>query len=519
MKVLGLVSCLCLATQLTGQEGLRSFDLEFHIGGEANSDNFGKSVCTLGDANGDWIDDFLVGADFADGGGVTDSGSVYLYSGADGSLIYQLNGGDKDDKFGGDIDVSDDIDGDGVKDFIVGARFANAAVVKDAGIAYVYSGATGVELLKLQGTQLNGFFGISVAAVGDTNLDGVPDFLVGSRGKVSSGGSLPGHAWLYSGADGTLLHHIEGTITADLFGDCVSRVGDINGDGAADLLIGAPGIPAVYLYSGLDGLLIKLWNTFSATSDAGTALAPIEDLTGDGLPEILVGDPADLTVHIFETKNFSSIGTLTQSSNYTGFGFSVASAGDIDQDGREDILVGAYEASPSGTKTGSAFIYSTANGSMIKRFDGDTNNGKYGCSVHTAGDINRDGLPDLIIGSRHGDYSSALKTGYIEVYSTRHYMAMTHHGQAPGAVMIETMYAADGDIVAFFYGVPGSSNVPIPDCGTVQLDLSSPTLDRLYQTGPTGRINFTVEVPPAAMGWAIQGVNLTSCETTNVVLL
>jgi hypothetical protein len=517
MKVRGLLLGALLVAQLPAQTGLRGFDRLYHIGGEANKDNFGKSVCSVGDINGDHMDDFLVGADFAEGGGLDDSGSVFMYSGLDGSLVYRLDGASNGDKFGGDISATDDVDGDGVKDFIVGARFADAAVAKDAGLAFLYSGATGVELMRFQGQTLNGFFGISVAGVGDTNLDGAPDFLIGSRGKVSSSGNLPGNAWLYSGADSSLIRHTVGPISGDLFGDEVSALGDINGDGAADYMVGAPGVHSVYIYSGLDGTEIQLLDDFTGTSDAGTALSPISDLTGDGLPDILVGDPASRTVHIFESGNFNKIGELIQSSTYVEFGASVAPAGDIDQDGREDIFIGAQSASPTGTQTGSAFIYSSATGALLKRFDGDTSLGKFGCSVFPVGDLNRDGLPDVIIGSRLGDFEAISQPGYIEAYITKHYMALETDGQAPGAIQIVAKYAENLEVIAFFYGQPGTSNVPIPDCGTVQVDLSAPKLDRIHQAGPTGRVNFTIVIPAALVGWAIQGVNLTTCETTNVV--
>ena len=258
MKVLGLLAGALLVAQIPAQSGRRGFDRIYYLGGEENNDNFGKAVSSVGDINGDHRDDFLVGADFADGGGLEDSGSVFMYSGADGSLIFRLDGASKGDKFGGDISPSGDIDGDGILDFIVGARFADAAVAKDAGLAFVYSGATGDELMRFQGQTLNGFFGISVAGVGDTDLDGIPDFLIGSRGKVSSSGNLPGNAWLYSGADASLIRHTVGPSSGDLFGDEVSRLGDVNGDGAADYMVGAPGIHSIFVYSGLDGTLIQL---------------------------------------------------------------------------------------------------------------------------------------------------------------------------------------------------------------------------------------------------------------------
>lgn len=517
MKFLGLVPAALLVAQLPAQNGLREFEQAFKISGEATKDNFGKAICSIGDVNGDLKDDFLVGLDFSDASGISDSGSVYLYSGADGSIIYRLYGVGNGDKFGGAISPSEDLDGDGIKDFVVGARLADAAVANNAGTASVYSGATGVELLNFQGEKTNSFFGIAVAAVGDTDLDGAPDFLIGSRGQVSSGGNEPGKVYLYSGGDGQLIRTINGTAVGDMFGDSLAGLGDVNGDGAADYLVGASGIHSVYLYSGIDGSLIRLWDDFPSTSDAGASISAIADLNGDDLADVLIGDPASLSVHIFETGNGKLLGTLSQSATYGQFGGAVSSAGDIDQDGKEDILVGAIDASPAGTKTGSAFIYSSASGAQLHRFDGDTDLGKFGCSVSMAGDLNRDGLPDLIIGSRHGDHNGIDEVGYVEVYLTRHYMALNSIGQAPGPVQLEATFTNPDDLIAFFYGLPGSSTIPIPGCGMVGFDLAAPKLDRIYQAGPTGRVNFSVVVPPSLVGWGIQGLNVDACETSNAV--
>jgi len=516
MKFFGLITFAFLASHLHAQQGLRGFDLHLELGGEFTKENYGKAVSPLGDVNGDLVDDFLVGADFANGNGYSESGSVFLYSGSDGSVIYRLNGEADGDKFGGSISDSDDIDGDGIRDFIVGARLSNTGSAAKAGQAHVYSGATGDLIFRFQGTLTNGFFGIAVAAVGDCDLDGVADFLVGSRGLLSG----PGKVFLYSGADGLLIRQINGTSSGDSFGDAVSAIGDIDQDGSADFLVGAPGINSTYLYSGSTGNLIRLFSSFSSGSDAGFAVAPIDDLSGDGLPDVLIGEPSAKTVHIYASSSGTFLGSIIGGSQHAEFGSSLVSPGDVDLDGYADILVGAWDSIPSGgDNTGAAFLYSSASGALLQQFNGDTDNGKLGSSVGYVGDLNRDKLPDFVIGSRHGDFQGVVQAGYVDVYLTRHYLNLTIDGQIPEPLWLTARYANPGDRVAFYYGFPGTSTGNFFDCNGVTFDLDIPRLSRIYQAGLNGKANFLIAVPPSAIGRVVQAMNMDNCEVSNPVTL
>ena len=516
MKFVGLITFAFLASHLHAQQGLRGFDLHLELGGESTKSNYGKAVSPLGDVNGDLVDDFLVGADFADGNGFVESGSVFLYSGADGSVIYRLNGAGDGDKFGGSISPSDDVDGDGIRDFIVGSRLADTGAASNAGQAIVFSGATGELIYRFQGTITNGFFGIAVAGVGDCDLDGISDFLVGSRGSLSS----PGSVFLYSGADGLLIRQINGSVSKGAFGDSVSAIGDIDQDGGADFLVGAPGANSVYIYSGNTGGLIRLFSSFSSGSDAGFAVAPIDDLSGDGLPDVLIGEPSAKTVHIYASNSGTFLGSVIGGSQHAEFGSSVISPGDVNLDGYADILIGAFDSVPSGgDNTGAAFLYSSVGGALLKQFNGDTDNGKFGSSVGYVGDVNRDNLPDFIIGSRHGDFQGIEQAGYADVYLTRHYLKLTIDGQVPEPLWLTAMYADPGHRVAFYYGFPGTSTGDFFDCTGVTFDLDIPRLSRIYQAGRNGKANFLIAVPPSATGRVVQALNMDNCEVSNPVTL
>ena len=177
-----------------------------------------QSSIIVGDVNGDGKADFIVGAPYADPGGRADAGSAYVFSGADGSLLYQKDGGAAGDNFGLSVSAAGDGNGDGKADFIVGAFQADPGGRSGAGSAYVYSGADGSILYQRDGGATGDQIGYSVSAAGDVNGDGKADFIVGANGADPGGRADAGSAYVYSGADGSLLYQKDGVATEDRFG-------------------------------------------------------------------------------------------------------------------------------------------------------------------------------------------------------------------------------------------------------------------------------------------------------------
>jgi hypothetical protein len=305
----------------------------------SDGSSFGYSVGGAGDVDADGFDDLIVGAPFA-GAFAAWHGSAYLYSGRDGHLLHQWDG-DSYDRLGTSVSgVGGDVDGDGHDDVLIGAP--RQGVSFGSAYALIVSGATYTQLRKFTGS-LETHFGQTVAAAGDLNGDGVPDVLVAETLNSSAV-----HA--YSGLGGQ-LHVWYGRMGLNLFGASLSAEHDLNGDGVPEVVIGAPGlifsdIGYVQVFSGATG--DKLGTLFGQEplDNFGKSVALVNDANGDGIPDLIVGAPwYSSSPNIPRAWLFSG---ATGNALYafdgdpkTEFGDSVADAGDLDGDGRSEVLIGA----------------------------------------------------------------------------------------------------------------------------------------------------------------------------------
>ena len=160
-----------------------------------------------------------------------------VYSGIDGNVLYTFDGDDADDLFGVSVSGAGDVNGDGFADLVVGAP-GDSNNGTDSGSARVYSGIDGNVLYTFNGDDAGDQLGISVSGAGDVNGDGFADLIVGAN-RDNNNGSVSGSARVYSGIDGNVLYTFDGDDAGDQLGISVSGAGDVNGDGFADLIVGA----------------------------------------------------------------------------------------------------------------------------------------------------------------------------------------------------------------------------------------------------------------------------------------
>jgi hypothetical protein len=272
------------------------------VGGEG----LGRALAGIGDVNGDGKGDLAAGAP---GDGFAQPGTVRVLSGADGTQIYALTVGSPPELFGAAVaKLGADLDADGAPEIVVGAP----GDFSTQGRVEVRSGRTGSLLWSVTASAFGSQLGYSVAALGDVNGDGVSDVIAGAPREFDPAtGKTPGAIYAYSGRNGHLLFTLKGevplgTFNNEQFGTSVAGAGDLTGDGVPDFVVGAPGwtqtpgganFGKVYLYktAGLGATLIQSYTGTQHFQALGTSVAGIGDWDGDGHPDVAAGQPAGLS--------------------------------------------------------------------------------------------------------------------------------------------------------------------------------------------------------------------------------
>jgi hypothetical protein len=376
------------ATVFSGKDGA----VLFTYPGQSSQEAVGSAVACPGDLNGDGKPDFLIGAPGFQTPGMGWLGVVRLYSGSDGKLLWEIRGDWEYGTFGKALAVVGDLDGDGLADILVGAPGVEVGGKDDAGLARVISGKDGKTLFTFEGEAEDEQFGATVAPAGDMNGDGKPDLAVGSPLAPMGTVERVGVVRVYSGKDGSLLHRFRGFANATL-GASMVPVGDLNGDGKGDLAVGAPlaiwkGVMAagfVRVYSGADGSDLKTWGGEGRTiwDCFGIGLAVPGDMNGDKVPDLWVAAVGGETVagelgrekkpagriDLVSGKDGTVIRAIRSERFGEGLGMSLAVAGDLNGDGVPDLLAGAGGAGEAGnrdiSKAGRARVYSGKDGSVL----------------------------------------------------------------------------------------------------------------------------------------------------------
>jgi hypothetical protein len=345
--------------------------------------------------------------------------------------------------------ASGDVNRDGFADVVVGARFYDEGET-DEGKAFLYlggpSGLSSTPAWTAQSDQAGARFGVSVASGGDVNGDGFNDVLVGAT-LASGDQANSGRAFLYLGSAGGLSSTPswigESHQGFSNYGVSVAFTGDVNGDGFNDVLIGADTYDnplvnegAVFLYLGsATGLPLTpsaIRSSGQAYSDFGLSVAGAGDVNGDGYDDVLVGADLYTVGSVQSGRAFLYLGSpsgIGAQSAWVGqstqdgalYGCSVASAGDINRDGFDDVLVGAQHDYVAGQSLGygRAYLYRGARDGLGQQAawteEGDSPGAHVGHAVASAGDVNGDGFPDVIVGAHEYSHPEILE-GRVSLY-------------------------------------------------------------------------------------------------------
>lgn len=297
-----------------------------------------------------------------------------------------------------------DLDKDGFPEFAIGAPLAGPKKMPGAGSLALVSGGKGSLLLRLDGARAGDGFGSSVAPL----MDG-RHLLVGAPFFDVSGFTDEGAAFLYDAA-GNLLLRLDGAVSGSAFGSTMKEIPDVDGDGSEDFLVGAPGVypdprvpGQVLLFSSRNLEVLRRFQTGMVGDGFGLALAAAGDVDGDGRADVLIGapmaDPQGLedagSVYLFSSASGELLLRLDGAAPGDGFGSALSGGDDVDGDGRPEIFVGApFADSGKALDGGSAFLYASR-GELLLRVDGQTAGGHLGRRALLVGDLNSDSLSDI----------------------------------------------------------------------------------------------------------------------------
>ncbi len=376
--------------------------------GNTPSENSGFAVAGVRDVNGDGHDDVVIGAP----GFFSNDGRVTCYSGATGATLWNFTG-PSDSALGTAVAAIGDVDGDGIDDVAAGAP----AYSGGQGRVYVLRGNDGSLIRTHTGAAGDGQ-GRAVASAGDYNGDGIPDLIVG--GGTASG--LAGVVRVYSESNGAILATFNGAVAGEQFGVAVGGGVDVNLDGVPDVVIGAPFSDAngsnsgrIEIRAGGTGALLATRSGSGADDQLGISVAMIRTSGSGGFVVAGAIEPGDLFgagvgpgyVRVFGSSVLAYAVVTTLPGNAVGdrFGGCVRSAGDLDQDGSDEFIIGAWQGGTPAGPTGAGFVRVVDIEGFVTVFEtaGAASGDRFGFAVASGGDLDGDGRWDVLVGAPNND--------------------------------------------------------------------------------------------------------------------
>jgi hypothetical protein len=419
---------------------------------ESNQANarMGRGINSCGDVNGDGYSDVIVGAWSYDNG-QNDEGAAFVYHGSAAGIsniaTSTLENNVAFANYGCSVASAGDVNGDGFSDVIIGSQYYSNGQINE-GAAFVYLGtANGINSTFstiIEGDQLFSELGNAVSTAGDVNADGYSDIIIGAH-YYDNGEHVEGGALVFygssSGINSSFFDLLEANQADAFFGQSVASAGDVNGDGFGDVIVGAQlydnpeideGAAFVFLGSatGINLLPSTTLQSNQASALFGYSVAGAGDVNGDGFSDVIVGAYNYTNGQANEGVAFTFLGSLSginptyatlleNNQTNAAYGYSVAGIGDVNGDGFSDIAIGSPKYSNSEIEEGVVFVYNGSitgiNATPTFTLEGNQNFAELGNSVGNAGDVNGDGYSDVIIGIHNFD-NGQIDEGVIQLF-------------------------------------------------------------------------------------------------------
>ncbi len=549
----------------------------FAINGVSSRDYAGFSVSGAGDVNGDGFDDLIVGAPFETLNGNYSGASFVVFGKTDGTKValsdveagrggFVINGVSAGDYSGRSVSSAGDVNGDGFDDLIVGAPNddPNANYAGASFVVFGKTDGTKVELSAVEagigGFVINGiseddYSGFSVSGAGDVNGDGFDDLIIGARNDNPNGNNSGASFVVFGKTNGTNVELsaveagtggfvMNGVSVGDLAGFSVSLAGDVNGDGFDDLIVGvleddpngSNSGASFVVFGKTDGTAVQLSNVEAGTGGfvingvtdgdkAGFSVSSAGDVNGDGFEDLIVGALYnDLNVSnsgasfvVFGKTDGTKVELSDIELGRGGFaingvsaddvsGVSVSSAGDMNGDGFDDLIVGAKGDDPNGSASGASFVvFGKTDGTAVQLSNVEAGRGGFvingvsqgdnsGFSVSSAGDVNGDGFDDLIVGAPYGDPNGINSGASFVVFGGDFSGAVTEIGTVgddtlTGSAGVDILVGGTGNDMLLgaggadvLYGGAGNDVIEVADLAFARVDGGNGT-DTLRLTG------------------------------------
>jgi hypothetical protein len=331
------------------------------------------------------------------------------------TIVREWPGEASNDQFGWIARDIGDVDGDGARDFATSAPTSSKAGAR-AGRIYVYSSKRGTRLWSADGAAGDGLGG-GIESAGDINRDGVED--------VVASAPYGGYAKVYSGRDGKELLTLRSKEPIEAFGMHIDGVGDVSGDGIPDLIVGAPGAPKVattftgraYIFSGSDGSVLLTLTAERAGDRFGSAVAGAKHGAATMFAVGAPGAGPNRTGRTYVYRSLSQTPAFVIDAERTGAALGamfLAFPGDLNRDGVGEVFASDWSDSAKGPSTGRIYVHSGKDGTRMYTLAGETPGEGFGTSASVAGDVDGDGAGDLIVGAwQHGGGATSGGRAYL----------------------------------------------------------------------------------------------------------